>query len=122
MKKDELQDRLKAIKHWDNQYDHSAREIRGSRAAKSVDWKKRRQARLGHPDIPTTYRGRPVTKGKVMKASEHRRAKLKAGGKGTRAPITVSTQSARQHLIHGGTHGVYNPERDHRMQVRGLYK
>jgi hypothetical protein len=119
MKKDELQDRLKAVGHWDNQYDHSATEIRGSRAATSRDYKKRGELIKGPKKRPKLPHRDP---------KDLARAKLKAGIKGrdprprVAPPVMRGPQVARSQLVHGGAHGVYNPERDHRLQVRGLYK
>jgi hypothetical protein len=101
MKKAELQDRLRDLGHWDNQYDHSSKEVRGSRAATKRDYKKRGELIKGPKKRPKLPKRAP---------KDLRRAKLKAGGKGTRAPITSKSQAARLKLVHGnGTHGAYNP-------------
>jgi len=118
MKKDDLQDRLKAIGHWDNQYDHSAREIRGSRAAKSVDWKKRAELVKGPKKRPKLPKRAP---------KDLARAKLKAGINGGPAPVMRKTQVARSKLVHGSPpkkkkKKTMSQEEQIRMQVRGYYK
>jgi hypothetical protein len=78
MKKGELQGRLKAIGHWEGMKTKAQRKAEMT-SGHVVGQKKR-------PKLPKRA------------PKDLRRAKLMAGGKGTRAPITTSYQKARADL------------------------
>jgi hypothetical protein len=79
MRKGELQGRLKAIGHWEG-----------------TKTKAQRRAEMTKGHVPGQKK-RP----KLPKRPDPRRARLKAGGKGTRAPITTAYQKARGELKAG---------------------